>query len=296
MSFRSQLFFKVFSVILPELYQPVSDEEALRPSKKTNWMYWWFKCSGARVFHKQDRARIWDTFLGWRPHPKSLNFYLNYNTKLFGHLYSTRSSSSLDDEFFHKICKYGHDAFWFPDLDSMSLGSQDLRCDFQVFSELVRRNKYGTSDEELEIGPKCVNSNRVKLKRGTDIPFSLLDPHNQLVFIYMAILQQHEFKLLEFEEAEISEFFINVPPLSRADDHSYKKLYESDVESRSISSSETDVEDIIKRPGSSNSTSHMVIEVGDDDKASNSFDELYNMAGDIWRKWIWRELEDNAST
>lgn len=294
LSFQCQLFFKVFSVILPELYQPVSDEETLRPSKKTNWMYWWFKCSGARVFHKQDRARIWDTLLGWRPHPQSLNFYLNYNSKLFDHLYSTRTSSALDSEFFHKICKYGHDAFWFPDLDALSLGSQDLKCDFQVLSELVRRNKYDNSDDELEIAPKNNGTVGSKIKKGVEIPFSLLDPHVQLIFIYMAILQQHEFKLLEFEEAEISEFFNNVPSLSRADDHNYRSLYEEEIESRSVSSSETEPEDLFKRPGSSASTPHMLIEVGDDDKASKSFDDLYNLAGDIWRKWIWRELEDNA--
>ncbi|SCV00912.1 LANO_0F09186g1_1 [Lachancea nothofagi CBS 11611] len=296
LAFQCQMFFKVFSTILPELYQPVSDEETLRPSKKTNWMYWWFKCSGARVLHKQDRARIWDTLLGWRPHPKSLNFYLNYNNKLFGHLYSTTTSSHVDSDFFHKICKYGHDAFWFPDLETLRLGSQDMRCDFQVLSELVRRNKYGTSDEESEVQTENNgNKSACVSQRGVNIPFSLLDPHVQLVFIYMAILQQHEFKLLEFEEAEISEFFNNVPSLSRADDHNYRKLYELDLESRSVSSSETEPEDLSKRPTSSSSTSHMLIEVGDDDKTSNSFDELYNMAGDIWRKWIWRELEDSVS-
>ncbi|SCV04239.1 LAME_0H16864g1_1 [Lachancea meyersii CBS 8951] len=296
LAFQCQLFFKVFSIILPELYQPVTDEESLRPSKKTNWMYWWFKCSGARVLHKQDRGRIWDTFLGWRPHPRSLNFYLNYNNKIFEHLYSTTTTSRLDADFFKKICKYGHDAFWFPDLEALRLGSPDLECDFQVLSELVRRNKYGSPDEELEISTNSsVGSQTRKLTTGVNIPFSLLDPHVQLIFMYMGILQQHEFKLLEFEEAEISEFFNNVPSLSRADDHNYRHLYGNDLDSRSVSSSETEPEDLTKRPTSNSSTTHMLIEVGDDDKTANSFDEIYNLAGDIWRKWIWRELEDSAS-
>ncbi|SCU93430.1 LADA_0G03048g1_1 [Lachancea dasiensis] len=295
-AFQCQMFFKVFSVILPELYQPVSDEETLRPSKKTNWMYWWFKCSGARVLHKQDRGRIWDVLLGWRPHPRSLNFYLNYNNKIFDHLYSSRSSSHMDTEFFQKICKYGHDAFWFPDLETLKLGSQELRCDIQVLTELVKRNKYGLSDDELEIDFQK-NGEEVGsvTKKGVDIPFSLLDAHVQLVFIYMAILQQHEFKLLEFEEAEISEFFNNVPSLSRSDDHNYRNLYENEMESRSISSSETETDELSRRPTSSSLANHMLIEVGDDDKTSNSFDELYSKAGDIWRKWIWKELEDTAN-
>ncbi|SCU84855.1 LAFA_0D12420g1_1 [Lachancea sp. 'fantastica'] len=295
LAFQCQLFFKVFSIVLPELYQPVSDEESLRPSKKTNWMYWWFKCSGARALHKQDRGRIWDTFLGWRPHPRSLNFYLNYNNKIFGHLYSQTTSPNLDSEFLNKICKYGHDAFWFPDLEVLHLGSSELKCDFQVLSELVRRNKYGSSDDELEIATKS-NSEAPspESQAGVSIPFSLLDPHIQLVFIYMAILQQHEFKLLEFEESEISEFFNNVPSLSRADDHNYRNLYGNDLDSRSVSSSEAESEDFSKRPQSNSSTPHMLIEVGDDDKTANTFDELYNLAGDTWRKWVWRELEDNA--
>ncbi|SCU96050.1 LAMI_0F05006g1_1 [Lachancea mirantina] len=291
LSFQSQIFFKVFSVILPELYQPIAEEETLRPSKKANWIYWWFKCSGTRVFHKQDRARLWDSLLGWRPNPACINFYLNYNNKVFEHLYSTTASTSIDQIFFDKICKYGHDTFWFPDLDTMRLGSSRLKCDFQVFSELLRRNKYDDSD--LESLPSAnLGFQDDTQSQDVDIPFSLVDPHIQLVFVYIAILQQHEFKLLEFEEAEISEFLNNVPPLSRSDDHNYRHLYAPEEDQRSVSSSEAEQEEISKKPTSSSSNSHMLIEVGDDDKTSYSFDDIFNCAGDIWRKWIWRELQE----
>lgn len=282
LSFRSQVFFKVFSTILPELYQPFTDEETMHPSKKINWLYWWLKCSGARVLHKQDRARLWDILLGWRPAPSTINFYLNYNNRAFEHFYSP-TSPSIDTDFFNKICKYGHDQFWFPDLDLLPLGSKSLKCDFQIFQELLRRNKYGTEETPL-------NVNETKDEGpGVKIPFSLIDPHVQLLFIYIAILQQNEFKLLEFEEAEISEFLNNVPLLSRTDDFNYKKMYTDEQELPSSSSSDDD-DPNSKRPGTS---SHMLIEFGNDDKALHSFDDVYNLAGDIWRKWIWRELEEN---
>lgn len=285
--FQSRIFFKAFSATLPELYQPLTDEETIHPTKKSNWIYWWLKCSGSRVMHKQDRGYIWDILLGWRPRPNSINFYLNYNTKIYHHLYNTQCQ--LSEDFFQKICRYGHDKFWFPDLDNIPLGTLNFKTDAQVFHELILRNKYEKKHE--------INSNSDKDDHYLDndnknmIPFSLVDPHIQLLFIYIAILQQHEFKLLEFEEAEISEFLSNVPLLSSIDDYNYRKAFE-DV-SLNVNSVCPDTDESIIPSLRPTTSPHMMIEIGNDDKTSKSFEDIYQLAGDIWRKWIWKEIEEN---
>ncbi|CAG58770.1 uncharacterized protein GVI51_E03509 [Nakaseomyces glabratus] len=282
LSFRTQIFFKVFSTILPELYQPLIEEVNLQPnSSRTSWLYWWFKCAGARSLQRQDRGRIWDLFLGWRPKPDhvTINFYLNYNTKSFAHLYH-KSPSICHSKFWNKYEK--NDTFWFPDLDSIPLGTPPYTHDVTIIKELLRRNKYEerASDSNDTDQECCMNS----------IPFSIISPHTQLIFIYVAILQFNEFKLLEFEETEIAEFLNNVPMLSKADDTAFKKLFDTGSTLDNVVLHD----EASKRPSSS-SNNHMLIEVGSDGKSSHSFNDLMKMAGDIWRKWLWRELEENLN-
>lgn len=276
--YQTQLLFKVFSTILPELYQPLTEESVLQTShKRSSWLYWWIKCSGARALQKQDRARLWDILLGWRPEPNmdSINFFLNYNTKKFDHLYRNRFGKHAD--FLKSMAK--NDPFWFPDLDLIPMGTRNYKFDYEVLKEILRRNRYGQNVEDQTSSDEL---------QSDKIPPSLVDPHIQLLFIYVAILQYNEFKLLEFEETEISEFFNNAPMLSKADDICYRKLY--DLTTLSDSNSSGSQEDLHKRPNSSN----MLIEVGNDAKASHSFDDLLSMAGDIWRRWLWKELEESS--
>lgn len=270
---QAQLFFKIFAKTLPELYQPITDEGALQGSKKATWLYWWLKCCGCRVLHRQDRGRVWDLLLGWRPRPDSINYYLDYNKKSFESIYSSELKLSVDQ--FNKICKYGNDQFWFPDLINLKLGQDGLRNDKDIFRELIRRNRYGEEAVDNE-------------NKDFEIPYSILDPHIELVFLYVAIMQHNEFKLLEFEETEISEFLNNVPLICKFDDYNFRKMYEDDA----ISGSSTDTEESNvsgTRPSTSN---HMMIEVGTDDKTAHSFDDVYQQAGDIWRKWAWQEMEE----
>ncbi|CCF59926.1 hypothetical protein KAFR_0I01450 [Kazachstania africana CBS 2517] len=284
LSFKFQVFFKIFQSTLPELYQPLNEESSLQPhSPKTSWLYWWIKCCGSRSLHKQDRGRIWDILLGWRPEStdgmNSINFFLNYNAnyKNFNHLYNNIDPPGLallvKNGLLHKL--NDNDPFWFPDLDSVPLGSKEFSSDFNVLKELLARNKYDTKmDTNGNSHYNLTSKDEFKL------PSSLIDPHIQIIFIYISILQYSEFKLLEFEEAEILEFLNNLPMLSKFDDLNYKGLYNSDKNSKSRS----------------NSTSHMLIELGNDAKASNSFNNLLNIAGDIWRKWLWEELEETLNT
>ncbi|KAG0659433.1 Protein required for Brome mosaic virus replication [Maudiozyma exigua] len=383
LSFQFQLFFKVFSSILPELFQPLNDESSLQPNSiRSSWLYWWIKCSGARSLQRQDRGRIWDLLLGWRPKPNmdAMNFFLNYNqNKFFSQLYhcpppglneNFLRSKSIDTTFVKKLLK--NDTFWFPDLDNIPLGSNKFPYDVNVFKELLTRNKY---EQILETTPvandnlhekqedllKSVASSlsNYSLQQDEDkensngydnlalFEYSQVHPHIQVIFIYIAVLQYNEFRLLEFEETEILEFLNNLPMFSKFEDANFRNLYancEANIESshshshvinsgrkttmisrpdengkksqtinselstglttRSSSSSLSSISNvstatntaasIVYNP-TANSNSHMMIEVGNDAKASNSFNDLLTIAGDIWRKWLWKELEESVT-
>ncbi|CCD26203.1 Oca5p NDAI_0H00290 [Naumovozyma dairenensis CBS 421] len=340
LSFQTQIFFKVFSSILPELYQPLTEESSLQPTTiKNKWLYWWLKFSGAKALQRQDRGRLWDILLGWRPKPtvESINFFLNYNTKKFDQLYST-TQYQLIEPFLKK-----NDPFWFPDLDSVAMGSKQFPYDYNIFKEILFRNRYdGTNSKNSSTNTMNTNTNTSTTTTTTTIaanipmiPYSLIDPHIELIFIYIAILQYNEFKLLEFEETEISEFLSNIPMLSKTDDFNFRKLYDPDslniptpstIINRSTTTTTTTTatlppnDNLFSQPlkptsinandntNSSNnniatsttssasaSSSHMMIELGNDGKSSHSFNNILNNAGDIWRKWLYRELEETST-
>ena len=439
LTFQSQIFFKIFSSILPELYQTLIEENNFpqTSSSRNTWLYWWIKFSGAKVLHRQDRGRLWDILLGWRPKPNmdSINFYLNYNTKIFDHIYkinpiglnklydlclensSTSKSKNKRRNINSKnsyssilninrgdtmiannhgmITKLNH--FWFPDLNSVPFGSPEYPFDYDIFKELVSRNRYENSntpsslskvstattfpskinqtknsnslspissttsssisltdmsisseEDMLENEDSCsdnnnnsynYNNNDVPSEENYPLIYSLIDPHIEILFIYMAILQYNEFRLLEYEETEISEFINNIPMCSRTDDFNFRQLYlmeelntsakttnvpgnelsplnKKTVKSYSISTAslpsrssslrnDTNKKQQInqqrlnhnhqRKTTNANNKSHMFIEVGNDAKATHSFNDLLTIAGDIWRKWLWKELEENLN-
>lgn len=382
LSFQFQLFFKVFSSILPELFQPLNDESSLQPNSiRSSWLYWWIKCSGARSLQRQDRGRIWDLLLGWRPKPNmdAMNFFLNYNNhKFFSQLYhcpppglneNFLRSKSIDITFVKKLLK--NDTFWFPDLDNIPLGSTKFPYDLNVFKELLIRNKYEQISETTPVTNESIQEKQDDLLKsvasslsnyslqqdnqensnGYDnlalFEYSQVHPHIQVIFIYIAVLQYNEFRLLEFEETEILEFLNNLPMFSKFEDANFRNLYtnsECNSESnhshnhvinsgrkstmisrsdeigkkpqtvsgelstglttRSSSSSLSSISNISAATNNAGSivynatataNSHMMIEVGNDAKASNSFNDLLTIAGDIWRKWLWKELEESVS-
>ena len=122
--------------------RPLTEESSLQPtSVKTKWLYWWLKFSGSRSLQRQDRGRLWDLLLGWRPKPNmdTINFFLNYNNKKFDQLYKGPDKNTICD---HEIFIKKNDPFWFPDLDCIALGSNKFPYDYNVFKELLYRNRY----------------------------------------------------------------------------------------------------------------------------------------------------------
>ena len=144
---------------------------------------------------------------------------------------NAKDSSQQDMSFWDKLFKYcnnNEDYFWFPDLANMKLNKDD--ADIKIFQELMKRNSlsWEKNGEPTEHHPKLHKLQGIEPHHEKDslkYPYSILDIHTQQLFIYLSILQKNEFKLLEFEEAEIVEFLNNVPILGKNDDSMYRNLY-----------------------------------------------------------------------
>lgn len=69
---RISFFLSAFRRLLPELADHFDEEDVLSGIGGDEWVLYWIKWLGAKVWDKRDRARIWDMHLGWRPNGMKL--------------------------------------------------------------------------------------------------------------------------------------------------------------------------------------------------------------------------------
>lgn len=63
---RISFFLSAFRRLLPDLATHFDEEDVLSGIGGDEWVLYWIKWLGAKVWDKRDRARIWDMHLGWR--------------------------------------------------------------------------------------------------------------------------------------------------------------------------------------------------------------------------------------
>lgn len=73
---RISFFLSVIRRLLPDLAKHFDEEDVLSSIGGDEWLLWWVKWMGAKVWDRRDRARIWDMYFGWRPYPASAGFNL----------------------------------------------------------------------------------------------------------------------------------------------------------------------------------------------------------------------------
>lgn len=65
---RGMLFVTAIRYLLPELSVHFDEEHILTSIGGDDWLIWWIKWYSAKVWNKHDVGRLWDMYLGWRPH------------------------------------------------------------------------------------------------------------------------------------------------------------------------------------------------------------------------------------
>lgn len=186
-------------------------------NKNNQWLTWWFKYCGAKVFDKFDRGRLWDLLIGFRLSYSNFEYKFFDNSRVlkrFKKFYND-DDFKFDNEF---NVEFQTDAFWYKPSNDEKNELKWSQCDYQI----------------------------------------------QLVFIYIAILQKNESKLLEFDQFEIKNFLNKLP------NDKFKEIHELNT---------------INDPKLLNNS----------DYVSNDFEKLFNQAGELWRNWLWNEIRDEIN-
>lgn len=256
---RISFFLFCMRKLLPELHSYLAEEDCLNG----DWILWWLKYAGSKVWSRYDRGRTWDLLLGYRTDCK--NFESNM-----------KALSELTPE---QIRLLGPDLFWNPmenmnddntdesllknlkNLKKMKLNSSSEpntssgiiddeedgeregeveREDGEDFSTILPRDKHDRSlsvltlmsknrspslsvDKTPTLASLPLNSPHNPLSNLSDnelslapldeiepisqLPFSKINPHVQIIFISLAFLKSKEFTITELDQSEIKTLF-----------------------------------------------------------------------------------------
>lgn len=257
---RVSFFIHVFQKLLPELSQYFQEEQILNKFglHDDEWVLWWLKYCGSKVWSRVDRGRVWDMVLGWRP----------YNKKAEAGHYARRLQI-LDD----LLDKLGPDTFWSVDYDEDEAAVlheddslRDLIAEVHIDGS---RSSSATSSNPLPTLPSLSVSEGengvAHFATRSEIPFCKLDPHIELLFISLSLLKAKENTLVELDQHEIRTFLSRLPAKSYKRSDKYKEYQEKKD----------------KRNGAIYS---------DHGLRYDYMDSVIYEAGELWRKWLWLEL------
>ncbi|KAI5952697.1 OCA5 [Candida jiufengensis] len=282
---RVSFFIFCLRKLLPELSQCFHEEQILTKfgCSDDEWLIWWLKFVGTKVWSKHDRGRIWDFMMGWRLKNPKRNFN-HYYEKLN---YVNRNT----------LEKLGPDIFWTVNAEENDIVDPKRSSFKDLISEL--NNELSISKSELyqkNTTPPTTSSSSSSptSQHSTDtppllsIPFSKIDPHIALIFISISLLKSKENTLVELDQHEIRQFLSRLPSKSyKYNQKSRKKSSDpnSVVESTSSSPINTPIDKLpinnIIISNDSRNNKHKV----------NFIDSILCEAGEMWRKWLWSEHE-----
>lgn len=274
---RVSFFIYCFRKLLPELSQYFQEEQILNKfgSHDDEWLIWWLKWCGSKVWSRLDRGRIWDLIFGWRLQnfKKSNSYYID----------KLGLSNNL-------INKLGPDNFWSVSKDNDDLTIENYKKS-NSFKDLINElniNESSTSNSPtsnsplnslinedllppLPLSSSSLSASNIALADEFNIPFSKLDPHVELLFVTLALLKSKENTLMELDQHEIRQFLSRLPTKSINISNKYKhfKPQESDVNSNIISNDSRN--------------NHKI----------DFMDNIINESGELWRKWLWLEMIDD---
>lgn len=291
---RISFFLYCFRRLLPELSRSFAEENILDGNNvKDEWIFWWLKWCGSKVWSRIDRGRLWDSLLGWR-------------NQLDIHSVNELDALKLDN---YLLADLGPDLFWNPLTFS---DEQEIAQNCKLPLEDGLRSKTPLSIRSLidslsmvRLTTSSAEDSKEFEKRKheiSEIPKSHLNPHTELVFITIAFLKAKEGALLELDQSEIREFLSKT---SSTNLESFQKLFETDnhhinlvrplrnhgnhhdlsetvSETSSVDFSETD-----SHVSSPPSTNRMQA------RKSKDLEDVLLLASDLWKKWLWQEIHDN---
>lgn len=267
---RVTFFIYLFRKLLPELSSYFNEEQLLKTfgSNDDEWLIWWLKYCGSKVWSRVDRGKIWDLLIGFKFKSKDKN----YNSTL-----------QLTEG---QLGKIGNDNFWSfsPSVSASSTSLTDL--------------SYTSLDNHDVPFPK-INPHiqllfiTLALLKSKENVLMELDQHE--IRQYLSRLPSNSYNLS-------NKYQIFKQKIDKKREEQQKQLTST---KNSRSSTISDLSDIKSSPDSplsrhSTATSFSTSPVlgSDNQIISNDslnnhsidfMDNIINEAGELWRKWLWLE-------
>lgn len=322
---RVSYFIYCLRKLIPELSQYFHEEQILTKfgCLDDEWLIWWLKFCGTKVWSKYDRGRIWDFMLGWRlKNPKrDFNYYyekLNYvnrNTleKLGPDIFWSVGNEEEDISGDNNVDANANEINNTEKTETGKLVKREGDIKRSSFKDLVNElsnelhiSKRVSTDEvatstSSPATTKMASSSSTSstLTPNVSIPFSRVDPHVALIFISLSLLKSKENILVELDQHEIRQFYLD-----------YLQNHINIIRKEALDKKEQAMHRMhhqllthlwdnclwICDEDSIFPTSRIVISNDSKDQKHkvNFIDNIILEAGELWRKWLWLEMvEDN---
>lgn len=295
---RVSFFIYVLRKLLPELSQYFQEEQILNKfgSHDDEWLIWWLKYCGSKVWSRLDRGRIWDLMIGWRlqnkkNERKNKNYYpdkMNIKNGVLDKLGPDVFWSVGDEESPESQCRKS-DSFkdLMNDLHIKDGDGRSKEADSRLSSDITSSSSSSNNSNANSpiLGTKDSSSATSSIAEAhiQQIPFAKLDPHIELMFVTLALLKSKENVLVELDQHEIRQFLSRLPTKSYNASDRYKQYKEQKNKERqqkkAVEPAETNHNLITNDPTNTYKADFM--------------DNIINEAGELWRTWLWKEMADD---
>ncbi|ODV86209.1 hypothetical protein CANARDRAFT_182788, partial [[Candida] arabinofermentans NRRL YB-2248] len=264
---RISFFLYCLRKLLPELHRFLSDEDLL----KGDWILWWLKYCGSKVWSRYDRGRVWDMLLGFRPN------CIKFEKDL-------KQLRQINEE---TIRILGPDLFWNPLVEngaSDSHGLSSTSSSYHGRSSSIKTLLNQVSFGSVEKTPTFAS---LSMKDGSpdevieplvDLPFSQIDPHIQIIFISIAFLKAKEFTIMELDQSEIKQLLNKLSSLKTSEIRSF------------VGGNNSAKNNLINN---SNDTNNSVTSSKNNSSLRLSNRDIENIiveSGELWRKFLYAQM------
>lgn len=294
---RVSFFIYVLRKLLPELSQYFQEEQILNKfgSHDDEWLIWWLKYCGSKVWSRLDRGRIWDLMIGWRlqnkkNQRKNKNYYpdkMNIKNTVLDKLGPDIFWSVGDAEGLESECRKS---------DSFKDLMNDLHINEGPSKDASSHHSSGATSSSSSSNNSNANlpilaskdsssaTSSITEAQVQQIPFAKLDPHIELMFVTLALLKSKENVLVELDQHEIRQFLSRLPTKSYNASDRYKQYKEQ-------KNKERQQKEPVEPVAENNPT--LITNDPTNTYKADFMDNIINEAGELWRTWLWKEMADD---
>lgn len=317
---RISFFLFAMRKLLPELHSYLAEEDSL----SGDWMLWWLKYDGSKVWSRYDRGRTWDLLLGYRTdckrfesNMKELFEMTNEQVRLLGQdIFWNPMDNVVDDTEINDSNNLNNSnkgkirsqsTTTIVDMDCES----DIKGDFKkvdkanpMLSQISKNRSHSISLEKTptlaslsmnspktplsSLDDKIDNLPRLdEIEQIHDLPFSKIHPHVEIIFISLAFLKSKEFTITELDQSEIKTLFHKLSSLKSEFDElgSFVSTRDDETSQKNGNSVNNNHVNKVDHTGHINGENQgMMLHHR---KSNRDIENILIEAGELWRRFLY---------